>query len=287
MSAARSHGAAAAVSARRRRENSSRAPTTYSNPLSPPPLSAVGGQATLEARASAFIRKALKEATVLGRRATFGWRHLRAGVLDFQTTGAEGSRRTFAIGKQFGEGGYSTIWRVHEWQPDGTEKQFAVKRVILDRRDAEQLALVEHEVNVMRSLPPHPNVVELIGTCRRQRGASGAQDEVFILLELCRGGSLGEQLIARAEAKHALSPGECAKAFHDMALALSHLHAQSPPLAHRDVKPENFILSDLDGRWRLCDFGSATKATFLYTHGLSSYDVSEEEDRIHRFSTPQ
>ena len=240
---------------------------------------------TLEERARATLRKALKEAKLLKRRATFGWRHLRTGVLTFQSGD---SRRTFAVGKKLGEGGYSTIWKVHEWQPDGSERQFAVKRVILDRKDAEQVALVEHEVAVMRSLPPHPNVVELIGTCRRQKGASGSADEVFLLLELCRGGSLGEMLIRRAEApQQPLSPGEVAKAFYDMACSLSHLHAQSPPLAHRDVKPENFILSEADGRWRLCDFGSATTHTFTHAQGMKSYDVANEEDKVHRYSTPQ
>ena len=164
---------------------------------------------------------------------------MRAGVLAFQS-GTE--RRTFAIGKKLGEGGYSTIWKVHEWQPDGSEKQFAVKRVILDRRDPEQVALVEHEISVMRSLPPHPNVVELVGTCRRERGSGGAQDEVFLLLELCRGGSLAELLMARAEVGEVaapgrwLNPGEVAKAFHDMALGIAHLHSLPVPLAHRDVK---------------------------------------------------
>ena len=283
MSCARSSGAAAAVARRHNRQKGGAASSPmYESPMAPPPLRPPGGHRTLEARASAAIRKALKEATVLKRRATFGWRHLRAGVLVFQSSG---SRRTFAVGKKLGEGGYSTIWRVHEWQPDGSERQFAVKRVILNQ-DPEQVALVEREIGVMRSLPPHPNVVELIGTCRRQVGSQG-RDEVFLLLELCRGGSLGELLMARAEANSPLSAGEVAKAFHDMALSLAHLHAQSPPLAHRDVKPENFILSDLDGRWRLCDFGSATTASFRYTDGTSAYDVADEEDKVHRFSTPQ
>lgn len=134
-----------------------------------------------------MIKKSLKEVAVLRRRAAFGWRHLSSGVLVFRerandVEGGEGGRRTFAIGKKLGEGGYSTIWRVHEWQPDGSETQFAVKRVIVDRNDDEQVALVEHEISVMRSLPAHPNIVELIGTCSRKRGPSGAQ-ETFLLLE--------------------------------------------------------------------------------------------------------
>ena len=97
-------------------------------------------QRTRREKASSMVQKSLKELRVMRRRVAFGWRHLKAGVLVFQDGG--GQRRTFAVGKKLGEGGYSTIWRVHEWQPDGSEKQFAVKRVILDRRDAEQVALV-------------------------------------------------------------------------------------------------------------------------------------------------
>lgn len=84
-----------------------------------------------------------------------------------------------------------------------------------------------------------------------------------------------------------LSTAECGQAFHDMAMALAHLHAQPQPLAHRDVKPENFIFSEVDGRWRLCDFGSATTESFQYVSGMASYIVAAEEDKIHRYSTPQ
>ena len=242
-------------------------------------------QRTRREKASSMVQKSLKELRVMRRRVAFGWRHLKAGVLVFQDGG--GQRRTFAVGKKLGEGGYSTIWRVHEWQPDGSEWQCAVKRIILDRKDEEQVALVEHEIKVMRSLPPHPNVLELIGTCSRKRGASGTQDETFLLLELCRGGSLAERLLARSEEGAAFSVGECGRAFYDMASALAHLHAQPQPLAHRDVKPENFIFSEADGRWRLCDFGSSTTTTFQHAAGMASYVVANEEDKIHRYSTPQ
>ena len=239
--------------------------------------------------AVATVRKAVREVGVLGRRAQFAWRQ-RAGVLVFQEgPSSGGSQRSFAIGKKLGEGGYSTIWTVHEWQPDASERQYAVKRVVVDRRDAEQVALVEHEIHVMRNLPPHPNIVELIGTCKRKRGTAGggAQDELFLLLELCRGGSLAELLMARAADGTPLSISEVGRTFYDMALALSHLHSQPQPLAHRDVKPENFILADGDGHWRLCDFGSATVETFAYVPGMASHAVAVEEETIHRHSTPQ
>ena len=91
------------------------------------------GQKGRASLAALYLRKGMKETLTLGRRAAFGWRHLRVGVLAFNEP-ASGTRRTFAIGKKLGEGGYSTIWRVHEWQPDGSERQFAVKRIIIDAK---------------------------------------------------------------------------------------------------------------------------------------------------------
>lgn len=244
-------------------------------------------------KAAAMLSKTLKECVVIGRRARFSWRRMRAGVLVFkESREMGGGQRVFAIGKKLGEGGYSTIWLVHEWQPDGSERQYAVKRVLVNRSDPEQAAAVEHEVTVMRSLPPHPNLVELIGTCNRPLvggagGASSSQEEMYLLLELCRGGSLAELLIARAAEEAPLASSFVARTFRDMAMPLVLMHAQPRPLAHRDVKPENYILSDADGRWRLCDFGSTTADTFTYASGTSAHEVSTEEERIHKTSTPQ
>jgi serine/threonine protein kinase len=43
----------------------------------------------------------------------------------------------------------------------------------------------------------------------------------------------------------------------DVARALQFLHAQSPPIIHRDVKHGNVLLTTEDGRLvaKLCDFG--------------------------------
>jgi len=41
------------------------------------------------------------------------------------------------------------------------------------------------------------------------------------------------------------------------------MHSQVPPVAHRDIKIENVLLHNK--KFKLCDFGSATKATLDYS----------------------
>lgn len=39
------------------------------------------------------------------------------------------------VGKQLGEGGYATVWRVLEREPDGKTRQLAVKRIVYHAAD--------------------------------------------------------------------------------------------------------------------------------------------------------
>ena len=249
-----------------------------------------------------FAKKLAKEVGKAGKSAAYKARRFRSAKLTFGTDGGEGGShsRTFAITRKLGEGGYSTIWSVRERQPDGAEMEYAVKRVLIDGSDSEQNALVEGEIAAMRSLPPHPNVVALLGFCRRPRSASGggggggrSLDEVYMLLEMCSGGSLAGMLQQRAQHGGApLRPAESLRIFLDMTHAVAHMHGLETPLAHRDVKPENYVLSEEDGMWKLCDFGSATARTFRYDASAGGVlgagaGVADEEERIHRYSTPQ
>lgn len=66
------------------------------------------------------------------------------------------------------------------------------------------------------------------------------------------------------------------------ACGMAYLHSQSPPLVHRDVKPENFLLS-ATGEVKVCDFGLARgrHKTFLQTmhHGGTLVYIAPE---VHR-----
>jgi len=105
-------------------------------------------------------------------------------------------RTLLVVGKQLGEGGYATVWRVIEREPDGKTRDLAVKRVVFDPTDADALAAIKSEIETMAALPPHPNILRLIGHCRRLRPRGGGE-EAYMLLELC-GDSLAWHLQRRA-----------------------------------------------------------------------------------------
>ena len=247
----------------------------------------------VKTRSASFGKKVAKEVGKAGRTAALKVRRARAANLTFEASATNGGiiSRKFSIVNKLGEGGYSTIWSVRERQPDGAEVEYAVKRVLIDGSDSGQLALVEGEIAAMRSLPPHPNIVTLLGFCRKPRAAGGGGrselDEFYLLLEMCAGGSLVGMLQRRHKEGAPLQPAEVLRIFLDMCHAVAHMHAQQPPLAHRDVKPENFVLSGEDGLWKLCDFGSASSEHFQHVEGTRFAAVAAEEERVHRHSTPQ
>ena len=77
----------------------------------------------------------------------------------------------------------------------------------------------------------------------------------LILLEYCEGGHLMSQIEGMCTAKRRFGRPELIVAFGQICNAVSYLHAQRPPVVHRDLKLENVLLKD--GHYKLCDFGSS------------------------------
>ena len=60
------------------------------------------------------------------------------------------------------------------------------------------------------------------------------------------------------------------------------MHGAQPPVAHRDLKVEN-VLRGADGKWKLCDFGSATERAKVYA---TEAERLGEEEVIQKQTTP-
>mmetsp|Transcript_17788 Transcript_17788/g.29455 ORF Transcript_17788/g.29455 Transcript_17788/m.29455 type:complete len:758 (-) Transcript_17788:78-2351(-) len=172
------------------------------------------------------------------------------------------------------EGGYSYVYLAQDLD---NGDMYACKRVLA--HDKETLDLAQQEIDVMRSIPPHPLIVQCLASSSVRSSEKPNETEVYMLLELCSGGHLVEIIERRAGRK--FTPAELLPIFHQVCLSVAHLHSQMPPIAHRDLKVENVIRSE-NGDYKLCDFGSCTTRAKRY---MNRAEMLEEEERIQRFST--
>jgi len=152
------------------------------------------------------------------------------------------------------EGGFAFV---HLARHAETGEIYAVKRMLAQDRDSAELARAERAL--LANLPPHPNIVRMFASTVRQAARC---EEHLLLLEYCSRGTLIRH--CTPDAHGALPPvlriTRLLEAFLGVCRAVSHLHAQAPPIAHRDIKLENVLVSEA-GVCKLCDFGSATTRT--------------------------
>ena len=121
----------------------------------------------------------------------------------------------------------------------------AVKRINVGQLSINSRARVEAEVDNMCRLAPHTNVVGL-----RDVQHDRATGHVYLVLELCSGGELFDEIVKSAGG-HLRE--ERAKVYM-MQLCAGMMHCHSNGVAHRDIKPENILL-DADGNVKIADFG--------------------------------
>ena len=108
-------------------------------------------------------------------------------------------------------------------------------------QDAERVKRFEREARVLASIN-HPNIGSIFGLERRD-------ENLFLILELVPGETLGERLDARS-----MSLRDILTVFKQIAQALEAAHAQG--IVHRDLKPDNVKITP-EGLVKVLDFGLA------------------------------
>ena len=132
------------------------------------------------------------------------------------------------------------------FRASGRGETVAIKELPVGRGlDAKTQELFEREARVLGELR-HPRIPRLLDFFAAGTGPGRA---LYLVQELVEGPTLAEELASRR-----FSEDEVVARIRELAGVLAHLHELSPPVVHRDLKPQNVICS-AEGLV-LIDFGS-------------------------------
>lgn len=141
-------------------------------------------------------------------------------------------------GATIGKGKFGSVW-LCRCRVTGVE--FACKTLVKGEET------VHREVEIMQHLSGHPGVVTL--------NAVYEDSEAFhLVMELCSGGRLIDQMTKEGR----YSEQRAANIFKELMLVIKYCHDMG--VVHRDVKPENILLTTT-GKIKLADFGLAMRIT--------------------------
>ncbi|KAL7583305.1 hypothetical protein Lser_V15G46001 [Lactuca serriola] len=152
----------------------------------------------------------------------------------------------FERGETIGNGKFGSVVKCRS---KVTGEQFACK--ILPKGDE----IVHKEVEIMQHLSGHPGVVTL-------KAVYEDAQSFHLVMELCSGGRLLDQMWEDG----LFSEQKAANLIKELMLVLKYCHDMG--VIHRDVKPENILLS-ANGSIKLADFGLAARIA----NGQSLYGV--------------
>ncbi|KAK6943025.1 Protein kinase domain [Dillenia turbinata] len=147
----------------------------------------------------------------------------------------------YHVGNQIGAGSFSVVWharhRIH-----GTE--VAIKEIVMERLNKKLQDSLMSEIYILKRIN-HPNIIRLHEIIE-------VPGRIHIVLEYCKGGDLSMYV------RHGRVPEETAKHFmQQLAAGLRVLRDNN--LIHRDLKPQNLLLSrnDSSAVLKIADFGFA------------------------------
>ncbi|KAG0702737.1 hypothetical protein DFH29DRAFT_999123 [Suillus ampliporus] len=163
------------------------------------------------------------------------------------------NKYTVQVERYLSQGGFSHVYLVRTPTPVYNTTHHVLKRIGVPNEA--MLAEVKKEVDIMRILKGHPNVVHLIDAAWHKM-ANGMY-EVFILMEFCPGKCGGIIDMMNRRLRERLTEAEILQIFVDVCEGVAAMHNLRPALLHRDLKVEN-ILQASNNIFKLCDFGSAT-----------------------------
>lgn len=142
--------------------------------------------------------------------------------------------------EEIGQGAFSIVYKGIRIE-DGLT--VAIKQVNKKSQSADQLKLLRREIDVMRKLSNHPNVVKLYDVFEDDKS-------ILMVIEYMTGGELYDQIIQRGS----FTEADASEIVYQILSALAYIHSNG--IGHRDLKPENLLCATSKGDVvKIADFG--------------------------------
>jgi serine/threonine-protein kinase len=158
-------------------------------------------------------------------------------------------RNTYEVERLLGEGAFAEVYRVkHRFMGRQAMKVFKSMGATLEE--------IEHDIEeaILLSRIKHPNIVEVFDANVLQ---TGKDQYGYFTMTYMPGGTL--ERYWRSFGSQLMPVEKVVEVVRQACRGLAVAHSSSPPIVHRDIKPQNLLIGfEADGpRVRLSDFGLA------------------------------
>eukprot|EP00803_Ostreobium_quekettii_P003919 evm.model.scf_1645.1 EVM.evm.TU.scf_1645.1 scf_1645:7861-13002(-) len=184
------------------------------------------------------------------------------------------------MGQRLGEGGFAVVHKAELKTEDGTHT-VAIKAlkpgVIEDNEDMKELI---QEANLLRKVH-HRYIVGFCGVGSSEtESVEAMRGSVFFAEEFMAGGTLKHLIMKQMKQKlpRRYKLTEALRWCIQIAEALSYLHNSTPVIVHRDMKPENVLLTTTDteiAEAKIADFGLHKRLSKIHKKRHSSHALDE------------
>jgi len=148
----------------------------------------------------------------------------------------------YRVVRELAQGGMGVVFEAVDERPGGADPRRAIKILKTGRSTEEQQERFRREAMVAQRLGDHPGIVQVHDIGALPTG------ELFYVMDFVEGKSMWDV------AQQGLDPTAAVRLVVQVARAVAHAHARD--VIHRDLKPQNVIVSPA-GQARLTDFGIA------------------------------
>ncbi|KAK9725097.1 hypothetical protein RND81_05G122300 [Saponaria officinalis] len=138
-------------------------------------------------------------------------------------------REKYVFGKELGRGEFGVTYECTEIE---SGERLACKTISKSKlRTSVDVEDVRREVEIMRHLPKHDNIVAF-------KEAFEDKEAIYLVMELCQGGELFDRIVAKGH----YSERAAAQLVRTILQVVKVCHEHG--VIHRDLKPENFLFAD-------------------------------------------